>query len=100
MSGQVRITPLHAWPALIVAAPGWIASSDPHTRHTAHLWGGREFKRLVLALGGREVERGKLTGYPRGPWPMRTSVYEIDGAAMARLDQGVVGLASRIRGRA
>jgi hypothetical protein len=100
MSGQVRITPLHSWAALIAAAPGWMASSDPHTRHAAHRWGGREFKRLVLALGGREVERGALTGYPRGPWPMRTSVYEIDSAATARLDQAVRGLAGRIRGQA
>lgn len=60
---------------------------------------GRQFKRLVLAVGGREVERGRPTGYPRGAWPMTTSVYEVDFTVARRLVAALQELAGRIRGR-
>ena len=100
MPQPILITPLRIWLAMIAAAPAWVASVDPRVRHIAHRWIGREFKRAVLALGGREVERGASTGHPRGPMPMTSSVYEIDSSILGQLDVVLMGLGARIRGRA
>lgn len=48
---------------------------------------------MVLGMGGPEVERGRLTGHPRGAWPMTTSIYEIDATALRRLEAALRALA-------
>lgn len=66
----LQITPLNFWPVCLLASPNWVGSPDSKIRHEAHRRLGRELKRHVLAVGGREVHRGVPSGYPRGPMPM------------------------------
>lgn len=73
------------WPGLLVAAPSWVNSPDPHTRWRSHRWLGRWFKRAALALGAREVGRNVPTGHPRGAFPMTCSTFQMDNTAWGRL---------------
>ncbi|MGH7528237.1 MAG: hypothetical protein ACREMX_16205 [Gemmatimonadales bacterium] len=99
MSSSHQFSPDNYWHHYIDAASGWVTSSDRHTRHRSHRWLGREIKRLVLALGGREVGRRRPTGHPRAPRPMTTSLYEIDSTAVPPLEAALPRLADRIRRR-